>query len=252
MRLINLSTLAITFFGCFNCMAQETPAPAVIVEISTPAKRSGYLGTVEYKPTFNEFNYVKKITEKPVDFWSHIKMPKPPGMSAEEFQKQEKEEQALSAKMIPADKYTLAGQAGEYASWFGIVRKSTWNSKTNTTTLLIEHKYFDGLNDTDMQLVSIFGAGDFQSTVPGKISNIPLLSLVALYGKISLKDNSIPELAPEYIRVWDWGLFTFMDYGTDKSNSEWVKLRSLKNDFYNPRPNSEYYESLLGKRITGK
>lgn len=34
-------------------------------------------------------------------------------------------------------------------------------------------------------------------------------------------------MTAEYVRAWDWGLFTFMDYGTDKTNPKWRALRHL-------------------------
>ena len=37
--------------------------------------------------------------------------------------------------------------------------------------------------------------------------------------------------------------------GQDKSNPNWIALRMPQEDrFYSSRPNSEYYEHLLGKR----
>ena len=55
--------------------------------------------------------------------------------------------------------YELAKQAGEYVGWFGIVRQKTFDAAANETRLTLEHKYFDGLIDAHMQVVSIYGAG---------------------------------------------------------------------------------------------
>jgi hypothetical protein len=100
-------------------------------------------------------------------------------------------------------------------------------------------------------VVSLYGAGDFQVFIPGKVTaeQIPKLALIRVYGKVADGDATRPVVVPEYIRVWDWGRFTFMDYGKDKSNPAWVKLRKIDpDDVYDSRVSKEYYEARLGPR----
>ena len=100
-----------------------------------------------------------------------------------------------------------------------------------------------------MQVVSIYGAGDFEAIISADITSIPLLSLVRVYGKVSKGAGGIPEIRPDYVRTWDWGLFTFMDYGLDKTNEAWLKLRKIKGDaVYSSRPDKRFYEERLGER----
>src|SRR5437762_13819672 len=72
---------------------KETP-----VEMSQPLKDGGGLGTAGYEPTAKEAPFLKKVTEKPVAFWSDVKMPKPSNMTDEEWAKFLKEEQKAKAK----------------------------------------------------------------------------------------------------------------------------------------------------------
>jgi hypothetical protein len=80
-------------------------------------------------------------------------------------------------------------------------------------------------------------------------TGIPPLALVRVYGKASKDKTGGAVIAAEYVRVWDWGLFAFMDYGKDKSNPKWAALRKVAGDkSYSSRPTPAYYEELLGKR----
>ncbi len=223
----------------------------VVVEMSQPRKGGGGLGTAGYESTEKEAPFLKKVTEKKVGFWSDVKMPKPDNMTDEEWAKflkeGEKQKEKDRANVIPEDKYQLADQAGQYVGWFGIVRAS--EEKSGVTTLTLEHKYFDGLVDLHQQIVSLYGAGDFTATVKKAKAGIPALSLVRVYGKVAKDKNGAPTLAADYVRVWDWGQFAFMDYGKDKSNPKWLELRkAAKDDIYASRPTPAYYEALLGKR----
>jgi hypothetical protein len=160
----------------------------------------------------------------------------------------QEEDKKEKVKMIAVDDYKLADQAGIYVGWFGIVREATWDEKKGVTSLLIEHKYYDGLTDLHIQVVSINGAGDFTATIP-KQANIPPLSLVRVYGKVSKDKDGSASVAAEYVRVWDWGFFTFMDYGKDKTNPKWLKLRKLDGeDAYSSRPDDAFYEKRIGTR----
>lgn len=225
----------------------------VVIEMSAPQDGGGGLGTGAYGPTDKEGPFQKKITEKPVAFWSNVKMPKPSNLSDEEWAKMQKEDEKQrekeKGKSIPEDKYQLAEQSGQYVGWLGILRESVTDDKTKTTTLRVEHKYFDGLVDLHQMIVSLFGGGDFTATLPKSKTAIPALSLVRIYGKVAKDRDGGVTIKAEYVRVWDWGLFAFMDYGKDRSNPKWVELRKSALDrVYSARPDPMYYEARLGKR----
>jgi len=67
---------------------------------------------------------------------------------------------------------------------------------------------------------------------------------------VTSENSNIPDVNAEYVRQWDWGLFTFlMVYGEQKGNKEWKKLNRASEDrIYNPFPNAKYYEDRLGPR----
>jgi hypothetical protein len=69
--------------------------------------------------------------------------------------------------------------------------------------LLVEHKYFDGLCDPDLQIVSVYGAGDFTASIRAEADKIPMLSLVRVYGKVSKAKDGTPRVEADYVRVWD-------------------------------------------------
>jgi len=214
---------------CSLVFAGESTHQKVTIEFSKPMPWRGVLGTMLYQPTAREKTSLKKVTEKPIDFLPHIKRPK--------------------ENLIPMDKYHLKDQIGEYVGWFGIVRDISWDKEKNTSSLLLEHKYFDGLTDLHLQIVSIYGAGDFIATLPGKVDNVPMLSLVRVYGKASKGKDGLPTITSEYIRLWDWGLFSFMDYGKDRTTPKWLKLRKLSGKrAYSSRPTKKFYEERLGTR----
>jgi hypothetical protein len=236
---------------CALCPALS--AQEAVVEPSPPQKGGRGLGTAAYGETAKEKPFSEKVTEKPVTFESDVKLPKPANMTDEEWAKLQKEmkqaEEERKTKTIPDSKYTLPDQAGQYVGWFGIVRKKTTDEKTGGLTLMVEHKYFDEMTDLHQQIVSIYGAGDFSAALGKSKAEIPPLSLVRVYGKVKKDKAGAASVAADYVRVWDWGTFAFMDYGKDKSNPAWVKLRKVAgSDAYAARPTKEYYESLLGAR----
>jgi hypothetical protein len=62
--------------------------------------------------------------------------------------------------------YRIQGKKGHFVSWFGIVRGiSHPQPDGNQLSLLLEQKYFDGLTDCHIMLVSSTGSGDFQHEV---------------------------------------------------------------------------------------
>ena len=211
-----------------------------IVELSGKIPRKANLGTEGYIETEKEGIYSKLVNEDQINVDVAVDMPPPEGVSKLDWEKQRKDE-GKDDKRIKSENFTLESQNGKYVSWFGIVRESKGNE------LLLEHKYFDGLTDLHLQIISINGAGDFNALTSGKSIEIPRLSLVRIYGKLNVKNNKIIVDA-EYLRIWPQGQFAFMDYGFDKSNENWKALRKIKNDdIYSSRPNENYYFLVLGK-----
>jgi hypothetical protein len=226
----------------------DAPEPKTVVEISQPQAPAQFVGTVVSAGSEQERPFQKKITERPIDLWAGNAMPPPVGAN-EDPQKAAEQKKLQDEELAKAKAYSLAKQAGEYVGWFAIVRDSTWNEGAQRMELLLQHCYSDGLSNPDIQVVSINGAGDFRAMVREKAGNIPLLSLVHVYGKVSAGKDGVPEVAADYVRVWDWGLFTFMDYGIDKTNAKWRALRHIdSHEIYDPHPSSQFYEQVLGKR----
>lgn len=190
------------------------------VEFSAPLPppANGALGTTFYAATKSEKELTKEWTEK-----------------------------ELAADSDDVDSLQQFG--AKRVSWFGIVREVSADTEKAETELLVEMKYFDGLTDTHLQIVSIYGAGDFRVVIPGVEHKIERLSLVRIYGKVEANPGAVPKLTADYVRVWNWGLFAFMDYGKDKSNPQWIKLRKVAaDDMYSSSPNRRYYEQRLGTR----
>jgi hypothetical protein len=145
-----------------------------------------------------------------------------------------------------AEADVLTGKASKRIAWCGIVREIKIDKKANVTHWLVEMKYFDGIVDVHIQLVSIYSAGDFTVELPGLGYDVKPLSLVRVIGVV---EKGVPHVKAEYVRNWDWGHFSFMDYGKDAGNAKWAELRKVKgSDAYHPNPNDEFYEERLGKR----
>lgn len=139
---------------------------------------------------------------------------------------------------------TLTGYNGKLISWFGIVRELPTKADG---TFLVEHKYFDGLNDFHIQLASLYGAGDFRVVASDPKGVIKRLSLVRIIGTVFGEKDGVPTVKADYVRIWNLGDYTFMDYGVDASAERWKKLRQKMKLIYNPSPDAGYYEKLLGK-----
>jgi hypothetical protein len=227
--------------------ATEQPPVGPLVEFVQPPPHHNGLATVVAGPSIMEQPFAARVTEQGIDLSTGVEMPKPTGTSDADWVKMQAEEKAERAKLIPVGAYTLAGQAGQYVGWFGIVRTITSDAVTKRTTLLIQHLYYDGLSDADLQVVSYYGAGDFTVSISGSVPPIPKLALVRSFGHVAKDATGGAVIAPEFMRVWTWGQFTFMDYGLDKTNPAWVRLRKVKGeDAYSSRPDREFYVQRLG------
>lgn len=202
--------------------AAQAQVKQTVVEQSPalPAPPRGTLGTTSYQPTEKESAFFSKLSPA---------------------------EQTTGSLISD---YSITGKKGTYVGWFGIVRKIEEDPKLQQTKLLVEHKYFDGLTDTHIMALSFNGGGDFTCTLSGTNLGLSLLSLVKVYGTVVSEENSVPAVAADYVRQWDWGKFTFLDaYGRQKGNTQWKKLSKVKDErIYNPFPDQKYYEDRLGAR----
>lgn len=180
--------------------------------------RTGSLGTCSYKPAEREAPFLNELDEK---------------------------ERATGSFLAP---YSIHGKSGKYVSWFGVVRGITPPPQPGgAITLLVEQKFFDGLTDCHIMLVSHAGDGDFRAKMDVDPAEIPPLSLVRIYGKVLDENDKVPQISAEYIRVWPWLAFTFTDLGPeDKGNPRWAKFVSGKGRIYDPYPTEAYYRRLLG------
>ena len=144
--------------------------------------------------------------------------------------------------------YSIQGKVGKYVSWYGVVRGISV-APESTLTLLLDNKYFDGMSDCHIMLVSYAGGGDFSAEVHAQWDSIPPLSLVRVYGKVVAETNHVPKIQAEYVRIWPWLTFTFTDLGdSDKSNPLWAKYSKFHagGRIYNPYPKEDYYLRMLG------
>lgn len=203
--------LPLALIGSLACVHAQQ------IEVSPKRKPHTIDATVAYQPTEAE----KKFEEK-----------KPDGG----------DEEALGFGAKKAG--TLKGFKGKLVSWFGIVRELP---SGEAGSYLLEHKYFDGLNDAHIQLASLFGAGDFRVTAADPRQQIKRLALVRIIGTVTEEKDGVPVVKADYIRVWNPGDYTFMAYGVDASNEKWRKLRQKMELIYDPDPDATYYEKLLGK-----
>jgi len=218
MKLVSFVVLAISLTPC--CILHGANEQSALVEHSKPLVRtSPGLGTTFYAPSPAEKEATKDWTSD--------------------------ELQSGSPKTE-----TLRGPQGRRIAWFGIVREVVEDKTKNETRLSVEMKYFDGLTDLHLQIVSLFGAGDFGVVIHKTGHQIKKLSLVRVYGKVVSEEDGVPVVSAQFARVWNWKLFAFMAYGNDKSNPKWVKLRKMqdKDDIYRSDPDDQYYEERLGSR----
>ncbi len=186
-----------------------------------------------------------------------------PGLGTKFYRPSDKEKPFFDR--LPADEvktgsisgdYNLNGKNKKYVGWFGIVRKIDEDTDADRTTLLVEHKYFDGLTDAHILALSFNGSGDFQARLSGAGRQIPPLSLVKVYGVVVQdKQGGLPRVDAVFVRNWHWGEFTFLAaYGKQRGSEKWRKANQVPlDDIYDPYPHRchHYYEERLGKRPDG-
>lgn len=165
MRPIRLACLCLVL--CIACAAQTPIEMQPVKEL----KPTGSLGTCAYKPSPNEKPYYEKLDEK---------------------------ERATGSFM---EAYDIHKKKDVFVSWYGIVRGVTRIPNSDSWQLLLEHKYFDGMTDCHIMLVSMKGSGDFNARVQAKDVPVPALALVRVYGEVT-QENETPLIAAEFVRVW--------------------------------------------------
>ena len=177
----------------------------IVEHVTTkPRRTDGGLGTKFYAPSEKEQPY---------------------------FQKLAPEEQQTGGLAVD---YDISKKNKTYVGWFGIVRQVEERKSENETVLLLEHKYFDGLTDAHIQAVSFNGSGDFSVALSGIGHKIEPLTLVKVYGVVSiLNAESKPEIRAKFVRVWHWGTFTFLFASgqqrgseTGESSTPWIWMTS--------------------------
>jgi hypothetical protein len=201
--------------------ASPTPAPTPMdIQPVVELKPTGSLATCGYKPTATEAPYYARLSSG---------------------------ETTNDASM--GNHYSIHGKKGKRVAWFGVVRGITPPAEPGgEVTLLVQHHYFDGMTDCHIMVVEWTGDGDFTAKLNVDPHAIPALSLVRVYGTVSGETAGVPELQVEYIRVWPWRTFTFMDLaGKDHSNPRWSRFAQGGSEkVYDPYPNDDYYLAILG------
>jgi hypothetical protein len=196
------------------------------------------------------------FSQTPMDV-QPVKELKPTGTLATCGYSPASKEDAFYGKLAPSERatgsfmkaYSIHHKKGKFVSWFGIVRGISQQQCSDKFSLLLEQKYFDGLTDCHIMLVSKNGSGDFIAHLQGSPAPIPALALVRVYGKVVDEKNDVPEITADYIRVWPWLTFTFTDLGAeDHSNPRWAAYCKLckRNRIYDPYPTEQYYLEMLG------
>jgi hypothetical protein len=199
--------------------AAVTAQTPIEVQPVKELKPTGSLGTCSYKPTEAESAFFARLSNA----------------------------EKTNGGML--QRYSIHGKTGTYVAWFGIVRGITAAAEPGgDVTLLIQHQYFDGETDCHIMLVQWTGDGDFIAKLKVDPAAIPALSLVRVYGTITGEKHGVPEVRVDYIRVWPWRTFNFMDLtGNDHTNPRWRKSSQVSGmNVYNPYPKDDYYFTLLG------
>jgi hypothetical protein len=147
-----------------------------------------------------------------------------------------------------AEHFALTGPRGQFVSWFGIVRHILRTGWPHRGRLLIQNTYSTGLTDCHTQTVSINGGGDFFAELSALPDEVIPLVLVRVYGVVRGENEGQPVVEADYVRVWHFYQFNFMDYGVDHSNPEWRERIKLPEEetIYHIGVSRKYYEERLG------
>lgn len=97
--------------------------------------------------------------------------------------------------------YNIHKKVGQYVSWFSIVRGSVDAKPGGAMTVLSEQKFFDGMTDCHIKLVSLGGSGDFNATIGPIEGSIVPLPLVRVYGKVSSEKDGLRQVNVESLRI---------------------------------------------------
>jgi hypothetical protein len=209
--------LCITLYS--NLLSRPNPSGS---SGSQGTKPTGSLGTCGYRPTDSEKAFLQKLAPS----------------------------ETATGSFMDKHEYRIRGKVKQYVSWFGVIRGlGPVEGNNHSRSMLIQQKYFDGMTDCHIMLVSNAGAGDFTVRLTSGDDAMPLLSLVRVYGTVVSEENGIPQVSADYVRVWPWFTFTFTDLGpADHSNPEWAKYcRICKSGrVYKPYPTEDYYIGMLG------
>ena len=185
-------------------------------------KPTGSLGTCGYRATDRESSFFEKLSPS----------------------------ERVTGSFMDQHEYQIRGKVKQYVSWFGVVRGSSpAKGDDRSHDLLIQQKYFDGMTDCHIMLVSNAGAGDFVAKLRSTSETVPILLLVRVYGTVVGEEKGIPQVSADYVRVWPWFTFTFTDLGPgDHSNPEWAKYCKICKGgrIYKPYPTEDYYIGILG------
>lgn len=196
--------------------AAQTP---IEVQPVKELKPTGSLGTCSYIPVPKEKPFFEKLSEK----------------------------ERITGSFMEG--YDIRQKNAEFVSWYGVVRGIQRVPNSDSWELLLEHKFFDGMTDCHIMMVSMSGGGDFTARLDAKDVPVPALALVRVYGVVTRRENATPLVQAEFVHIWPWMTFTFTDLGAeDKSNPRWKKDCKLcgRGRVYKPYPNNDYYRQTLG------
>jgi len=134
-----LTTLVVSSI-CF-CQTQ------VEVQEVKELKRTGNLSTCGYRATDRETPFLQKLPAS----------------------------EKTSGSFMDKQEYRIRGKVKQYVSWFGVVRGSSpAKGDERNRDLLIQQKYFDGMTDCHIMLVSNAGAGDFVGKLMSNSEAVPV------------------------------------------------------------------------------
>lgn len=194
-----------------------------VFEFEFSSDREGYGGTCDYSPTELEKTWFNRLSKK-----DRITLQT---TTDEKYQ----------------SKFLLAGHRDQFVSWWGIVRDIKRVPNGKGATLLIQNTYDDGQTDCNRQTVQIYGAGDFEADLTELPQDIIPLVLVRVYGVVTGEREKRSVIKADYVRVWHWFRFNFMDFGEDHSNPEWKKRQNLPPDaLIYDLMSQDYYLQRLG------